>query len=327
MKTTVSQEIPRWIGRHAHPLTTLDPAAPLTDLLPLRDAVGEARVVAIGSATRQAHELAALSHRLLRLLVERLGFRSVALEGDDAERLGLGTYIRTGEGDPRALLAGARSFWRLEETAEAVRWIRAYNRAHPQDPVRFVPAPSHSPQDRPAMERGMADEVIRWHRRTGDRTVYWGGLAHTAVGGARTTYPTNPPVAHRNVGGHLREHFGPALVSVALTFHHGRAPYPVPAPPPDFADAVLGSAGPAAYLLDLRTEGPDAVRDWLGSPTARTRVIGPAFDPADNAAFRLSGGSLAEWFDVVGHVREVTPVRFLAPDRPAPERESRTLQA
>ncbi|MFJ9853685.1 hypothetical protein [Streptomyces sp. NPDC101150] len=75
---------------------------------------------------------------------------------------------------------------------------------------------------------------------------------------------------------------------------------------------------PAAPLPGLRAEGPDAVPDRLGPPAARTRLIGPDADPADNAARRVSGGLFAERFDDIGHVRDDTPVRFLAPDHPAP---------
>ncbi|QHY94289.1 hypothetical protein SSPS47_04000 [Streptomyces sp. S4.7] len=105
----MTETMPQWIGRHTHRLTTLDPGAPLTDLLPLVDIVRDARVVAVGASTRQAHELSTLSHRVVRLLVEDLGFRSLALEGDDASRVGLDEYIGGGTGDPRALLAEARS--------------------------------------------------------------------------------------------------------------------------------------------------------------------------------------------------------------------------
>jgi erythromycin esterase len=80
--------------------------------------------------------LSALSHRVVRLLVEELGFRSLALEGDDASTLGLDAYVRTGTGDPRVMLAEARSFWRTEEILDVIRWMRPFNRQPPDD--RFL---------------------------------------------------------------------------------------------------------------------------------------------------------------------------------------------
>ncbi|GGJ89711.1 hypothetical protein GCM10011583_21340 [Streptomyces camponoticapitis] len=301
-----TETVARWIGRHAHPLTTLDPQAPLADLLPLAGLVRDAAVVALGASTRQAHELSTVAHRALRFLVERHGFRSVALEGDDAVRLGLGEYVGTGAGDPEELLADARSFWRTEEILDVVRWMRAYNRTHQDDPVRFVEdlgrprTPETQPEGLAGIEQGLGESTIRWQERTGDKIVYWGGLAHTVAGGSRAT-----------AGSYLRERFGSRYVSVGLTFHHGTAPYPITPPPADFADATLGRTELDAYLLDLRTEGPAPVRAWLDAP-AKTRVIGPAYDPEDNDAYRISGGSLADWFDAVIHTQVVTPVGVLA---------------
>lgn len=312
----MSETVIEWIRRHARRLTTLDSEAPLTDLLPVADIVRDARVVAVGAATRQAHELSALSHRLVRLLVEELGFRSLALEGDDASRVGLDEYIRTGTGDPRVMLSEARSFWQTEEILDVVRWMRSFNRRHPDDPVRFAgvarPPQGQTPLDGLAgIERGLAEGVIRWHEDTSDRIVYWGGIAHTVNGDPRTVSPSSPPMTHRNAGSYLREYFGAGYVSIGLTFHHGMAPYPVLPPPADFADAVLGGTGLDAYLLDLRVDGPPPVRTWLDTPT-KTRLIGPHYDPTDNASYHLSGGSLADWFDAVLHTREVTPVRALS---------------
>ncbi|WP_217545760.1 erythromycin esterase family protein [Streptomyces sp. GbtcB6] len=312
----MTEAVARWIGRHAHPLTTLDPEAPLTDLLPLAGIVRDAEVVAVGAATRQARELSVLAHRVLRLLVEELGFRSLVLEGDDASRVGLDEYVATGTGDPRALLAGARSFWQTEEILDAVRWMRSFNRRHPDDPVRFAGAGralkgrASVPGGPAGVELGLAEDTIRWHEKTADRIVYWGGLMHTVDAGSLTVSPSSPPQTHRNAGSHLRERFGAGYASVGLTFHHGTAPYPVPAPPAEFADAVLGATGLDTYLLDLRADSPAPVRTWLDTPT-RTRWIGRRYDPDDDAAHHLSGGSLADWFDVVLHTREVTPVRPL----------------
>ncbi|MFI5941749.1 erythromycin esterase family protein [Streptomyces uncialis] len=313
----MSETVIEWIGQHAHRLTTLDSRAPLTDLLPVADIVRDAQVVAVGAATRGAHELSALSHRLVRLLVEELGFRSLALEGDDASRLGLDEYIRTGTGDPRVMLSEARSFWQTEEILDVIHWMRSFNRRHPDDPVRFA-GTARSPQGQAApldglagIERSLAEGIIQWHEDTSDRIVYWGGIAHTVNGDPRTVSPSSPPMTHRNAGSYLREYFGAGYVSIGLTFHHGTAPYQVLPPPAEFADAALGGTGLDAYLLDLRADGPPPVRTWLDTPT-RTRLIGPDCDPDDNAAYHLSGGSLADWFDAILHTQEVTPVRALS---------------
>ncbi|MEV6153198.1 erythromycin esterase family protein [Nonomuraea sp. NPDC052129] len=310
-----------WINRHAHPLDLFP------GLLPLRDIVRDATVVALGASTRQAHELSVSAHRMVRFLVEELGFRSLALEGDDPARVGLDDYVRTGKGDPRVSLAGARAFWRTGEILDLVRWMRAYNEDHPHDPVRFagVRPPAEPAAGMKAIERRMAEDTIWWHERTGDKIVYWGGLAHTSIGtgllrlgppsSAQVSQGSGSPsspeaAAYRNVGGHLRERFGTGYLSIGLTFGHGTLPFEVPAPPPDFAETVLSAADLDDFLLDLRVEAPAAVRAWLDAP-ARTRLIGPRYDPADDAAYHLSGGSFGGWFDAVVHHERVTPVRDL----------------
>jgi Erythromycin esterase len=105
-----------WIRHHAVPLDTVDPTAPLGDLAPLRRAIGDAEIVGLGESTHGAAEEETLKHRTLRLLVERMGFRSVAWEEDWTTGLQINEYIRTGRGDLDALMAqmspsGSRGRW------------------------------------------------------------------------------------------------------------------------------------------------------------------------------------------------------------------------
>jgi erythromycin esterase len=308
---------PDWLKHHAHPLVTIDPEDTLTDLLPLRDIVGDAKIVALGVSARDTHELSTLSHRILRFLVEGLGFRSLALEGDDATSVTLDEYVRTGTGDPAALLAGARSFWRTTELLDAVRWIRRHNQRHPADPVHIANVASHPRQAMPQLEdlgdieQLLADNVTWWHEHTGHKILYWGGMAHTVDGNPRTVSPSTPPAVHRSAGSYLRQRFGSGYLSVGVTFHHGSNAYAAPAPPTRFAEAELGDIGAKPYLLDLRAESPPRVRAWLDQP-ARTRLISHVYTPENDAAHYLSGGSLSSWFDVIVHCPEVTPVRLLA---------------
>jgi erythromycin esterase len=273
--------------------------APFDDLDPLTDRGRDAKVVALGSAVRHSHELLTLTHRVMRFLIDQHGFRSLALEGDETASIDLDTYVRTSKGDPLAILARARPFWRFAEILDAVRWIRARNERNPSDQVRVVHVPE-SPREAMRqlaggedIERRLADTTIAWHEQTGHRIVYWGGLAHTANGVA----------TGRNAGSHLRARFGSGYVSIALTFHHGSLPSRVDVPPADYIESVLGAVDLETYLLEIDGRWSGSVREWMDAP-AKTRLIGPG-------THELRGPSLRIWFDFVIHSRRVTPARPL----------------
>ncbi|MFJ7628323.1 erythromycin esterase family protein [Streptomyces sp. NPDC097595] len=303
-----------WIRKNSHALTAKKPDEPLDDLRPLAPLVRDAKIVALGAASRQTRELSETAHRIVRLLVEEEGFRSVVLEGDDPGKLGLAAYVVTGEGDPAAMLAEARAFWRTGEILELVRWLRAYNERHPDDPVRLAEPPTAQARTLAEAERALADGAAWWQRHTGDKVVYWGGMAHTAIGDPRTVSvsPTEPPQTHQNMGGYLRERLGTGFRSIGLTLAHGSIGQPLLAPNPDFVDGILSAAAGKrpAYLLDLTLPRPEPVRRVLDAPT-RTRLIGPTYDPRHDESHHMSGASLTTWFDAVIHTEEVTPYRPL----------------
>ncbi|MGQ4491319.1 erythromycin esterase family protein [Streptomyces sp. SAS_281] len=309
------QTATEWIRENAHALTARKPDEPLDDLRPLAPLVRDAKIVALGAATRQTRELSVTAHRIVRLLVEEEGFRSVVLEGDDPGRLGLAGYVATGEGDPAAMLAEARAFWRTAEILDLVRWMRSYNERHPDDPVRLAEPPAAQASALAEAERALADGAAWWQRHTGDKVVYWGGMAHTAIGNPRTVSvsPSAPPQTHQNMGGYLRERMGTGFRSIGLTVAHGSIGQALPAPSPDFVDSTLSAAAGnrPAYLLDLALPRPEPVRRVLDAPT-RTRLIGPTYDPRHDDSHHMSGASLTTWFDAVIHTEEVTPYRPLS---------------
>jgi erythromycin esterase len=109
-------------------LATLDPAAPLDDLEPLLEVVGDARVVAIGESAHWVREYQLLRHRLLRFLVERMGFTTLAMESGFSEGLAVDDWLHGDSGEDVDSL-GARGFTyrmgRPPEMREQLRWMRA----------------------------------------------------------------------------------------------------------------------------------------------------------------------------------------------------------
>lgn len=141
---TSEKTVTDWIAAAARPVRADTADGPLTDLEPLRDAARGAAAVALATATRGAHELFVLHHRVTRFLVEELGFRTVALEEDWTTGMRLDAYARTGRDDPGAALRDAWLPWQTAEVLDALQWIRSFNERHPDDPVRIIGLDFHA---------------------------------------------------------------------------------------------------------------------------------------------------------------------------------------
>ncbi len=116
---------------HAVALATLDPAAALDDLAPLRDLVGDARVVAIGENTHHVREFYLVRHRFTRFLVEQCGFTHFAMEAPFTEGVPIAEWVAGGPGDIRALATQGMAFGmgECDEMQAHLRWMRDHNEA------------------------------------------------------------------------------------------------------------------------------------------------------------------------------------------------------
>ncbi|MEW2185353.1 erythromycin esterase family protein [Streptomyces cellulosae] len=135
-------EVLRDLERIARPLRTTGSSGPTGDLRPFGAAVGDAVVVGIGEAAHGARQFVTVRHRMLRYLVEEKGFRSFVLEANWSAGARLDAYLRTGCGDPVRIMAeefqDAHLLLHSREYLDMVRWMRAYNTGHPDDPLRFA---------------------------------------------------------------------------------------------------------------------------------------------------------------------------------------------
>ncbi|MFI9379573.1 erythromycin esterase family protein [Kutzneria sp. NPDC052558] len=138
-----------------YPLRTLDPDdEDFSDLEPLRDIVGDARVVAIGESAHKVHEFFQLRHRLTRFLVRELGFSAVALESGFPEGLAVDDWVRGGPGDLGTLLRDGVTyrFGQCDEARGQLEWMRSLNgRVH----FYGMDVPGSSATPEPAIEACM----------------------------------------------------------------------------------------------------------------------------------------------------------------------------
>lgn len=197
---TTDREVVEALQRGAHPLRTVEPRGDTRDLRPLARMIGDARVVGLGEATHSSHDFFAMKHRVFRHLVEEKGFRTFALEASWSTGLRLNDYVLYGKGDPRRIMRDEfqRDYrlWNNSEYLELVEWMRAYNRQHPEDPVRFMG--DDFAYNGPELYDMVTDYVARNHPDLLDRVNgLYRGLRPTVQAGEYIERYLNRPLAER----------------------------------------------------------------------------------------------------------------------------------
>jgi len=96
--------------------------------MPLKQMIGNARIVALGEATHGTHEFFQMKHRMLEFLVQEMGFNTFAIEANWPEANLINDYIHTGEGNPAELLKDPYfGVWDTQEMLDMIQWMRVYN--------------------------------------------------------------------------------------------------------------------------------------------------------------------------------------------------------
>ncbi|MGI5864091.1 MAG: erythromycin esterase family protein [Myxococcales bacterium] len=129
------ETLSEWLHRKVTLLSDINPEAPLDDLEPLRDIVGDARVVALGEGAHFIEELWTLRQRLVRFLHERMGFNVVAAEFDLREGDALDGWLAD-PSDPRQLreVSVGAADWGMATTCQ---WLRSWQATHGRR-IRFA---------------------------------------------------------------------------------------------------------------------------------------------------------------------------------------------
>jgi erythromycin esterase len=103
-------------------------ARSVDDLNAIGDAIGDARVVALGEATHGTREFSAIRARVVEYLAEKKGFTVVAVEDNWTEAAAIDDYIKTGPGDAKSALARLKGWpFRTREMLSLIEAMRARN--------------------------------------------------------------------------------------------------------------------------------------------------------------------------------------------------------
>lgn len=127
-KKSTEEQVGVWIAEHIHPIKTVVAENGFEDLTPLKEIVGDARIVSLGEPTHGNREVFQLKHRMIEFFVEEMGFNNFILECPFAEAHDVNRYVLDGIGDPKKALAGIYFWtWDTEEVLALIEWMRTYN--------------------------------------------------------------------------------------------------------------------------------------------------------------------------------------------------------
>ncbi|HQU57795.1 MAG TPA: erythromycin esterase family protein [Saprospiraceae bacterium] len=138
-----SREQLEWVQANSSSIGSFQPVKmgetpDFSSLEPFRQAVGDARVIALGESTHGTSEFFQLKHRLLQYAVQELNVRVFAIEANQLEVEKVNRYVCDGKGKATEVIKAMFKVWNTAEMLELIEWLRAYNLQHPASKVEFV---------------------------------------------------------------------------------------------------------------------------------------------------------------------------------------------
>jgi erythromycin esterase-like protein len=276
-----------WLRRHAIPIATPLAGSGFDDLRPLKDWIGDARIVSLGEPTHGTREAFQMKHRLLEFLVAEMGFSIFSIEASMPESYRLDDFVLRGEGDPREGIRGMYFWtWDTHEVLDMVNWMRGWNAAG-NPPVHFTGFDMQTE----TVAKAIARDLVRradpdylptlddlYARADADRLTGGGGagivtgrLPVALARGKRLTLSgwirTDALAAFAGLWARVD---GPDAAVLAFDNMHSRGPrgttpwtrYQITLDVPDAATdiyfgALMGGGGGTAWFDDLRVEFGD----------------------------------------------------------------------
>jgi erythromycin esterase len=116
----------RWLAGHAVTVRSIEPAdEDFSDLMPLVQAIGKARMVQLGEATHGDGATFLAKGRLIRFLHQVMGFVVLAWEAGFFDVKMVDTALRAGQPAAEAASRGLYRIWRVREVVPTLDYVRA----------------------------------------------------------------------------------------------------------------------------------------------------------------------------------------------------------
>jgi erythromycin esterase-like protein len=309
----------KWLKENSVSLDTVNPQENTSDLLPLKEIIGPARLVGLGEATHGNKEFAQTKDRIFRFLVEQMHFDGIIMEVPEEPTKNIDKYVKTGKGDPRALLSGL-GFWitRTQEVLDMIEWMKNFNAKSPNRQISFYGCDialddKRRQESSSVRDQAMAENCTRFLQESGvdSKLVLWAHNTHIS----NLDIPT-----FKTTGSCLKDELGGQYVNFGFLFGDGSFnarrqqkdnigdidTFTFPWTPDDSYANFFEQTGYLASITDLRlTKSIPAFKPWYDY-SYTVRELGSTFDSSQPDMYSMSV-DLANKYDGVIWIKKVTP--------------------
>ena len=116
-----------WLKQNCVPIKTVHSESGFNDLIPLKESLKNARIIALGENTHGSSEIFEMKHRLLEFLSSEMGFTIFSIESAMFDTDQINYYVLTGNGDPKSLLKTLTPAWNTQEVLNMIIWMKKIN--------------------------------------------------------------------------------------------------------------------------------------------------------------------------------------------------------
>jgi erythromycin esterase len=119
-----------WLKKHYVVLKTVEPNSGFEDLQPLKQMIGDARIVGLGENTHGSSEVFRMKHRLVEFLASEMGFTIFSIEANMPEAYKINEYVHENRSnyEPKSLLKGMYFWtWNTQEVLNMINWMKEFN--------------------------------------------------------------------------------------------------------------------------------------------------------------------------------------------------------
>lgn len=303
-----------WLRRHAIVLDTASPREDQSELSPIKEIVGSASVVGLGEATHGTKEFFQIKHRLIRYLIENMGFNTVVFECPETKARGIDNFIK-GDSSQRDILEGLTyEVWHTQEILDLINWLKTHNE-NSENKVSFYGCDVDDQTGMSSSQRDakMAANVQTIASNPGSKIALWAHNAH--VGNANGS-------DFKPLGAILKEDLAEQYISFGMLFHEGsflaregsmkdnkfsnqRSVVSVGPVHGDSYEQIFASTNIHLGIFDIRPAKNDNQLGALRNNQLKLREMGWLWDKSDEEQFR-SRADLSNTFDVIFWIAQAT---------------------